>query len=106
VPISFAEATLGTTLRVPTLDGSVAVKIAPGTPSGRTLRVRGRGVKSRSKQGDLLVTVEVAVPAKLDGDAREALEKFAATQTADPRPQITAALAATARRGGGANGQA
>ncbi len=62
VPITFAEATLGTTLRVPTLDGSVRVKIAPGTPSGRTLRVRGRGVHRRGHAGDLLVTVEVAVP--------------------------------------------
>jgi molecular chaperone DnaJ len=105
VPITFAEAALGTTLRVPTLDGSVAVKIAPGTPSGRTLRVRGRGVKSRTRSGDLLVTVEVAVPAKLDGDAREALEKFAATQTADPRPQITAAVG-PASKGGGPGGSA
>ncbi|HJQ42860.1 MAG TPA: molecular chaperone DnaJ [Jatrophihabitantaceae bacterium] len=92
VPITFAEATLGTTLRVPTLDGSVALKIAPGTPSGRILRVRGRGVHRRSSTGDLLVTVEVAVPSKLDGPAREALEQFAAAQTDDPRPQITAAL--------------
>jgi molecular chaperone DnaJ len=103
VPISFAEAALGTTLRVPTLEGAVSLKVAPGTPSGRTLRVRGRGVKTRTKAGDLLVTVEVAVPAKLDGDAREALEKFAATQTADPRPQITAALR---HPGGGAHGSA
>jgi molecular chaperone DnaJ len=105
VPVTFAEAALGTTLRVPTLDGAVSLKVAPGTPSGRTLRVRGRGVKTRTRTGDLLVTVEVAVPAKLDGDAREALEKFAATQTADPRPQITAALAQhAAGRGGGAHG--
>jgi len=102
VPIAFAEAALGTTLRVPTLDGAVSLKVAPGTPSGRTLRVRGRGVKTRHGHGDLLVTVEVAVPAKLESDAREALEKFAATQTADPRPQITAALA----KGGSAHGQA
>jgi molecular chaperone DnaJ len=92
VPITFAEATLGTTLRVPTLDGSVGLKIAPGTPSGRTLRVRGRGVHRRGSTGDLLVTVEVAVPANLDGAAREALERFAAAQADDPRPQITAAL--------------
>src|SRR4051794_30146510 len=92
VPITFAEAALGTTLRVPTLDGAVSLKIAPGTPSGRTLRVRGRGLKTKHGHGDLLVTVEVAVPAKLESDAREALEKFGATQTADPRPQITAAL--------------
>jgi molecular chaperone DnaJ len=92
VPISFQEAALGTTLRVPTLDGSVAVKIAPGTPTGRTLRVRGRGIKRRGSAGDLLVTVEVAVPTHLDKDARAALEAFAAAQQDDPRPDITAAL--------------
>jgi molecular chaperone DnaJ len=92
VPITFAEATLGTTLRVPTLDGSVALKIPSGTPSGRTFRVRGRGVQRRGHTGDLLVTVEVAVPANLDSASREALEHFAAAQTDDPRPQITAAL--------------
>ena len=64
VPITFAEAALGTTLRVPTLDGAVSLKVAPGTPSGRTLRVRGRGVPAKSGTGDLLVTVEVAVPAE------------------------------------------
>ncbi|MDT4940380.1 MAG: molecular chaperone DnaJ [Pseudonocardiales bacterium] len=92
VPISFQEAALGTTLRVPTLDGSVALKIAPGTPSGRTLRVRGRGVAKRGGAGDLLVTVEVAVPTHVDGPARDALEAFAAVQRDDPRPDITAAL--------------
>jgi molecular chaperone DnaJ len=106
VPITFAEAALGTTLRVPTLDGAVSLKVAPGTPSGRTLRVRGRGIHVRNHRGDLLVTVEVAVPAKLDGDSREALEKFAATQPDDPRPQITAALRAAAAKGGGGDGPA
>jgi len=104
VPITFAEAAIGTTLRVPTLDGAVSLKVAAGTPSGRTLRVRGRGVQTRHGHGDLLVTVEVAVPAKLDGEAREALEKFAAAQSADPRPHITAALAAKA--GGGSDASA
>ncbi len=93
VPISFAEATLGTTLRVPTLDGSVSLKVAPGTPSGRTLRVRGRGITTKSTTGDLLVTVEVAVPSALTDEAREALQKFAASEVTDPRPEITAALA-------------
>jgi molecular chaperone DnaJ len=59
--------------------------------------VRGRGVPRKGSTGDLLVTVEVAVPQTLEDGAREALETFAATQSADPRPQITAALAATAR---------
>jgi molecular chaperone DnaJ len=98
LPITFNEAALGTTVRVPTLDGSVGVKIAPGTPSGRTLRVRGRGVAKKNSAGDLLVTVEVAVPQKLNSHAREALEEFASAQPDDPRPSITAALARAARR--------
>ena len=93
VPITFAEATLGTTLRVPTLDGAVSLKVAPGTPSGRTLRVRGRGVAAKARTGDLLVTVEVDVPHALTDEAREALERYAGAQVYDPRPQITAALA-------------
>jgi molecular chaperone DnaJ len=92
VPITFPEAAMGTTLRVPTLDGAVSLKVPPGTPSGRTLRVRGRGVPKKGGTGDLLVTVEVAVPQKLTGDAQEALEKYAAAQPDDPRPQLTAAL--------------
>jgi molecular chaperone DnaJ len=93
VPVTFSEAALGTTLRVPTLDGSVVLKVPAGTPSGRTFRVRGRGVPRKKGSGDLLVTVEVAVPQSLSADAREALEKYAAAQQGDPRPQITAALA-------------
>jgi molecular chaperone DnaJ len=98
VPVTFSEAALGATVRVPTLDGSVGVKIAPGTPSGRTLRVRGRGVPKKSAAGDLLVTVEVAVPQKLNAAAREALTNYASAQPDDPRPQITAALAAVSSR--------
>ncbi len=95
VPVTFPEATLGTTVRVPTLYGSVSVKVPAGTPSGRTLRVRGRGVPKRGGgHGDLLATVEVAVPQRLSGEAREALEKYAATQSDDPRADLT-------RRAGG-----
>ncbi len=97
VPITFPEAVLGTTLRVPTLDGAVSLKVPPGTPSGRTLRVRGRGVPKKHGHGDLLVTVEVAVPANLTAEARDALEKYAAAQPDDPRPHITAALARAPR---------
>jgi molecular chaperone DnaJ len=92
VPVTFAEAALGSTVRVPTLDGAVTLKIPPGTPSGRTLRVRGRGVPAKKGAGDLLVSVEVAVPQRLSHEGRELLEKFAATEPEDPRPQITAAL--------------
>jgi len=85
VPVTFAEAALGAQIPVPTFDGSsVTVKLAPGTPSGRTLRVRGRGVKRKDgTSGDLLVTVNVAVPQKLDGAAREAVEAFAAATAGD-----------------------
>src|SRR4051794_5965914 len=92
VPVTYAEAALGTTLRVPTLDGAVSLRVAPGTPSGQTLRVRGRGVVTSKNVGDLLVTVEVAVPKKLSGEGREGLEKFAVTQYEDPRPEITREL--------------
>jgi molecular chaperone DnaJ len=79
VPITFAEAVLGTDLRVPTMDSAVTLRVPPGTPSGRILRARGKGVQRRDgKVGDLLVTVEIAVPTRVSGEAREALEIFAA----------------------------
>ena len=79
VPVTFAEATLGTDLRVPTLDGTVTLRVPPGTPGGRVLRARGKGVVRRDGQaGDLLVTLDVVVPARLSDEARAALETFAA----------------------------
>ena len=92
VPVTFAEASLGTTLTVPTLDGTVSLKVPAGTASGRTLRVRGRGVPGKRSSGDLLVTVDVAVPARLTPEQRELLEKLAVAMDEDPRPQITAAV--------------
>lgn len=79
MPVTFSEAALGTTLKVPTLDGStVRLKVPPGTPSGRALRVKGRGVQTGSTSGDLLVTIQVVVPQKLSKKAKQALETFAA----------------------------
>jgi molecular chaperone DnaJ len=98
VPISFAEAALGTTLTVPTLSSPVSLKVPAGTSSGRTFRVRGRGVQGKGAHGDLLVTVEVAVPRKLSPAAREAIEKLAAELPDDPRPEITRALGAGGAR--------
>jgi molecular chaperone DnaJ len=89
VPVTFPELALGTTLTVPTLDANVSLKIPAGTASGRTFRVRGRGVQSKSKTGDLLVTVEVAVPSRLDDAATEALQSYAeATKADDPRGDL------------------
>lgn len=77
VPVTFTEAALGATIEVPTLGGDpVKLRVAPGTPSGRVLRVKGRGVESSKGTGDLLAEVQVAVPAHLDERAREALERY------------------------------
>ncbi|GAB3287488.1 molecular chaperone DnaJ [Parasphingorhabdus pacifica] len=87
VPVTFPELTLGTTLTVPTLDGKVSLKVQPGTSSGRTLRVRGRGVQRKSgSNGDLLVTLQVAIPSNLDGKAAEALRAYSEA-TADHNPR-------------------
>lgn len=78
VPVSFAELALGDTITVPTLDNPVRVKVPAGTPDGRTLRVRGRGVPKRGgTAGDLLVTVQVTVPKNLDAAASSALRSYA-----------------------------
>ena len=87
LPVTFTEAALGADIKVPTIDGDeVTVRIAPGTPSGRTLRIKSRGVKTAKGTGDLLITVEVQVPQRVDGKAKEALEAFAkATEEFNPR---------------------
>ena len=76
----------------------MSLKVPAGTSSGRTFRVRGRGVQGKGAHGDLLVTVDVAVPGKLSPAAREAIEKLAAELPDDPRPEITRALGAGGAR--------
>jgi molecular chaperone DnaJ len=91
VPLTFPEAALGAEIKVPTHRGvPVSVRIPPGTPSGRTFRVRGKGVRRPDgTTGDLLVTVAVQVPEHLSGKAREALERFRdATAGEDLRDQL------------------
>jgi molecular chaperone DnaJ len=92
LPVTFAEAALGADIKVPTLQGDeVTVRIAPGTPSGRTLRVKGRGVKKGSTIGDLMITIDVRVPQRVDGAAKKAIEEFAqATKEFDPRAELNA----------------
>jgi molecular chaperone DnaJ len=93
VPITFVEAVTGVDLRVPTLDGSVTLRVPPGTPSGRTLRVRGKGIVRRDKTvGDLLVTVDVVVPKDVSAEARKALDDFAAATPPAPRQQLESRL--------------
>ena len=90
VPVTFAEAALGATIQVPTLGGEpVKLKVAPGTPNGRTLRVKGKGVQFPGRQGDLLATVEVMVPAHLSNKAKKLLEEFNQELPAeDPRADL------------------
>jgi molecular chaperone DnaJ len=79
VPVTFAEAVLGATISVPTLGGEpVKLKVAPGTPNGRVLRVKGKGVLSAKGAGDLLAAVEVAVPAHVSEKAKKLLAEFEA----------------------------
>ena len=92
LPVTFTEAALGATVSVPTIDGStVKVRIPPGTPSGRVLRVKGRGVKTRGSHGDLLVKVLVTVPKHLSPELRTSLEKLRDELAAeDPRAELMA----------------
>ncbi|MCV2393018.1 DnaJ domain-containing protein [Actinotalea sp. M2MS4P-6] len=90
LPVTFSEAALGAQVEVPTFEGgTVRVKVPAGTPSGRTLRVRGKGVPTPQGDGDLLVTVQVVVPQRLSDDAKAAVEAFArATDGADVRAEL------------------
>ena len=92
VPVTFVEAALGATIEVPTLGGApVKLKVAPGTPSGRVLRVKGRGVTTSKGTGDLLATVQVAVPAHLSAEAQQHLQAFAAALPVEnPRDDLIA----------------
>jgi molecular chaperone DnaJ len=89
VPVTFAEAVLGATIQVPVLgEAPVKLKVAPGTPNGRTLRVKGKGVQG-AKQGDLLATIEIAVPAHVNEKAQALLKEFEAEIPAeDPRADL------------------
>jgi molecular chaperone DnaJ len=92
LPVTFAEAALGATVSVPTLSGEpVKVRIAPGTPNGRVLRVKGRGIAAKGHAGDLLAKVTVAIPQRLSDTAREAVEVLRAEEAgADPRADVFA----------------
>ena len=89
VPVTFAEAALGTELDVPTLEGDpVKIRIPAGTRSGKVFRISNKGVERKGKRGALLVTVEVAVPAKLSAAERKAIEALAAATKHSPREHL------------------
>jgi molecular chaperone DnaJ len=78
VPVSYPEAVLGAEIPVPTLTRPVTLKVPAGSRAGRILRVRGRGVPARSGSGDLLVTIDIAVPTELSAEETEAVQALAA----------------------------
>lgn len=79
------EAALGTTARIPTLDGAVEMKIPPGIGSGKKLRIKGRGLGSGAKKGDQFVRILIQVPDILTPEERELWEKLQKTSTFKPR---------------------
>ena len=89
VPITFVEATLGAQVKVPTLDAPVTLKVKPGTQSGTTQKVKGRGIQpAKGNAGDLLVTFVVEVPAELTDEQRAAIEALGATMPDNPRADL------------------
>ncbi len=91
LPVTFAEATLGATVQVPTFHdhGRVRVRVAPGTPSGRVLRIKGKGVARKDgSHGDLLAKVQVVVPTELTDEARAAVETLREQDGQDPRAEL------------------
>jgi molecular chaperone DnaJ len=90
IPVTIAEASLGAVLTVPTLDGDIDIRLPAGTPSRRTMRVKGKGIPAPDRTGDLLVTIDIAIPSELNDTQRSALETFAAA-TESPRRHLHSA---------------
>jgi molecular chaperone DnaJ len=100
VPVTFAEAALGAEIEVPTPDGVARLKVPAGTPGGRTFRVKGRGPVVKGSPVDLLATVQVVVPQRLDAEGRAAVETLRRLdEGTDPRAGLLSA-AASARGAG------
>jgi DnaJ-class molecular chaperone len=88
LPITLYEAALGGKVRVPTLDGAVELAIPSGTNSGRTFRLKGKGLKAKSGTGDLLATVRVVLPERSDDDFNELMKKWRDSKPYDPRADM------------------
>jgi DnaJ-class molecular chaperone len=88
LPITLYEAVLGGKVRVPTLDGAVELAIPAGTNSGRTFRLKGKGLKAKSGAGDLLATVRIVLPEGADDDLKELMKKWRDQKPYDPRKDL------------------
>jgi curved DNA-binding protein len=85
LPITITEATLGGEVPVPTPEGEARVRVPPSTPSGRKLRLQGRGMPAGPARGDLYATIRIVPPPTLSPEEREILERLAAASNFDPR---------------------
>jgi DnaJ-class molecular chaperone len=88
LPITLYEAALGGKVRVPTLDGAVELAIPAGTNSGRTFRLKGKGLKAKSGSGDLLATVRIVLPEGADEEFKELMKKWRDDKPYDPRKDL------------------
>ena len=96
LPVTFAEATLGAKVEVPLIDGStVTVKVPAGSDSGRTLRLKGRGVATKKGTGDLLATISVVVPKDLTPEQLDSIKSLAdSLDQSDPRAEVVKKVSA------------
>jgi DnaJ-class molecular chaperone len=90
VPVTLPEAVLGASLTVPTVDGKVSIKVPPGSNTGTTLRLKGRGIVDRKsgQRGDQYVTLKVVLPERPDPELAQFLERWSATHGYDPRAKL------------------
>jgi DnaJ-class molecular chaperone len=88
LPITLYEAVLGGKVRVPTLDGAVELAIPPSTDSGRTFRLKGKGLKAKAGTGDLLATVRIVLPEHADDELKELMRKLRDKSPYDPREDM------------------
>ena len=88
LPITLYEAVLGGKVRVPTLDGAVELAVPAGTNSGRTFRLKGKGLKAKSGSGDLLATVRIVLPDGSDAELQELMKKWRTAKPYDPRKDL------------------
>jgi DnaJ-class molecular chaperone len=89
LPVTLYEAVLGGKVRVPTLDGAVELAIPPGTSSGRTMRVKGKGLPSKDGTGDLYATVRIVLPEKPDAELEALMKKWRDGKPYDPRRDMS-----------------
>jgi DnaJ-class molecular chaperone len=88
LPITLYEAVLGGKVRVPTLDGAVDLAIPPETNAGRTFRLKGKGLKAKGKNGDLLATVRVVLPEHASDELKALMKKLRDDKPYDPRKDM------------------